>query len=162
YRRYAQDQQKGDYTFYDLGPMLGVNFLFFNLNRVREPKPGRRVGEPYVGPAKYAWFSDPVFRRAVSHAIDRDAIIRSAFLGEGVKNWSTSTVADRVWYTPDVTGADYDPAESKRLLAGMGFRDRNGDGVLEDGHGTPLSFTLETNADNPVRMQMCTFIQDDL
>ena len=119
-------------------------------------------GAPYVGPTKYAWFKNPVFRRAVSHAIDRDAMIRGAYFGEGVKNWSLATVADKNWHTPDVTGADYDPAESRRLLAILGFRDRNRDGILEDEQGQPASFTLMTSAQNPVAMQMCVLIQDDL
>src|SRR5262245_27074510 len=57
YERYAENQQKGKYTLYDLGPMLSACFLSFNLNRVREPGPGKQAGAPYVGPTKYAWFS---------------------------------------------------------------------------------------------------------
>ena len=162
YRRYAGNQTKGNYTFHDLGPVLGVPFMFFNSNVVREPRPGRSVGEPYVGSAKYAWFSSPVFRRAVSHAIDRDAIIRGPLFGEGVKCWSIATMGDKTWYTPDVTGADYDPAESRRLLASLGLQDRDRDGFIEDARGNAVSFTLKTAAGNPVLMQMCTLIQDDL
>jgi len=158
YPRFAENQRKGNYTLYDLGPMLSVNHLFFNLNRVREPKPGRQLGEPYVGSSKYAWFDKAEFRRAVSCAIDRDAMIR-AYGGEGVKNWSTATVADKVWYTPDVTGDDYSPEESRRLLTEMGLRDRDGDGVLEDDRGNPVSFTLQTLPD---LMPVCVFIKDDL
>ena len=162
YQRYAENQRKGNYTFYDLGPMLAAQYLAFNLNRVRAAKAGKQVGEPYVGPEKYAWFSSPVFRRAVSHAIDRDGMIRSVFFSEAVKNWSITTPADKVWYTPDVTGADYDPAESRRLLASLGLRDRDGDGFLEDARGNPVSFVLKSPADNAVLMQECPFIQDDL
>jgi peptide/nickel transport system substrate-binding protein len=44
----------------------------------------------------------------------------------------------------------------------MGLRDRNGDGVLEDAAGHPVSFTVRTNADNVMRVQMMNFIKDDL
>ena len=39
----------------------------------RSPSHGKRVGEPFVDPVKYAWFNNRDFRRAVSMAIDRDA-----------------------------------------------------------------------------------------
>jgi peptide/nickel transport system substrate-binding protein len=162
YARYFENQRKGNFTLYDLGPMLAVSYLVFNQNLVREAKPGRSVGDPQVGPVKYAWFSSPVFRRAVSHAIDRGAMIRGPLFGEGVKSWSTTTMGDKNWYTPDVAGADYDPEESRRLLASLGFRDRDGDGLLEDPAGKPVSFTLKTAAGNPPLIQMATLIQDDL
>ena len=162
YQHFKENQSKGDYTFYDLGPMLASQYLVFNLNRVRAPKTGKQVGEPYVGSEKYSWFNSPVFRRAVSHAIDRDAMIRSVFFGEAVKNWSPTTPADKTWYTPDVVGADYDPTESRRLLASLGLRDGDGDGFLDDASGKPVSFVLKSPSDNPVLMQECTFIQDDL
>ncbi len=48
-----------------------------------------------------------------------------------------------------------------RLLARLGFRDRDGDGVIEDSKGNPVRFTLKTNAGN-VRVQMANFVRDDL
>lgn len=161
YRRYAENQRKGDYRLYDLGPALSGAYMTFNLNRAREARGGRQAGDPWVGATKYSWFSDPVFRRAVSHAIDRDALIRANH-GEAVKNWSMSTVADKVWYTPEITGADYDPAESRRLLASLGFRDHDGDGVLEDTRGNPVSFTLKTLSASAPLMKGSLLIQEDL
>ena len=84
---------------------------------------------------KYAWFSNPVFRRAVSMAIDREAMIPSIFFGEGVKNWAIATPSNKLWHSPDLVSYDYNPDEAKRLLAGLGFKDGNGDGVLEDARG---------------------------
>ena len=57
---------------------------------------------------------------------------------------------------------DYNVAESKRLLASIGFKDGNGDGVLEDTRGNPVSFQLKTNADNTMRVATANFIRDDL
>ncbi len=162
YQAYEANTQRGNYTLYDLGPALNTNFFFFNLNKVRTRKPGKTLGQPYVGPVEYAWFSNPVFRRAVSMAIDRDAIIRSAFYGHGVKNWSTTTPGNKVWHTPDIVQWDYNPEESKRLLAGLGWKDGNGDGFLEDTKGNTISFNLKTNGDNNIRVAMCNFIKDDL
>ncbi len=127
---------------YSLGPEINSRFFWFNLNKVQPPlqgetlPPGKRVGDSVVDPVKYAWFSNPVFRRAVSMAIDRDAMIRSVFFGEGyeelVHRWPAATRSG----TPRISSHyDYNVAESKRLLASLGFKDGNGDGVLEDTQG---------------------------
>jgi peptide/nickel transport system substrate-binding protein len=162
YSTYEDGAQSGDYTLYDLGPGLSTNFMWFNLNRVREARSGRRVGEPYVGTVKYSWFSDARFRRAVSKAIDRDAMVRGPFYGYAVKNWSQATSGNRVWYTPDLVHWDYDPAGARQLLEEMGFRDRNGDGIVEDPSGNTVSFTIKSNGDNAVRVALMNLIQSDL
>jgi peptide/nickel transport system substrate-binding protein len=162
YQWYAENQQQGNFTLYDLGPSLSTNFFWFNLNTIKTAGKSGKAGQPYVGAEKYSWFNDVVFRRAVSMAIDREAMIPSIFFGDAVKNWSQSTAGNKVWYTPDVVKYDYDPDEARRLLASLGWKDGNGDGVLEDTRGRAISFTLKTNSDNKVRVGMANFIRDDL
>jgi peptide/nickel transport system substrate-binding protein len=162
YKWYEENQKQGNFTLYDVGPSLNTNFLWFNLNRVRDGKSGRRLGTPWVDPEKYAWFADPRFRRAVSMAIDREAIIRSAFFGAAVKNFTNTTAGNRIWHNPNLPRFDYDPARARELLAAMGFKDRNGDGILEDAGGHAVQFALKTNGDNKVRTAIATFIKDDL
>jgi len=162
YQWYAENQQQNNYTLYDLGPSLSTNFFFFNLNTAHKTENGKKVGDPYVDPGKFAYFNNPVFRRAVSMAVDRDAMIPSIFFGDAVKNWSQSTAGAKAWYTPDVVKYDYNPDEAKRQLASLGFKDSNGDGILEDTHGQPVSFSIKTNSDNKMRVGMANFIRDDL
>ena len=162
YKAYTDGQAQGHYTLHDLGPGLNTNFFWFNLNRVRKTTKGKKVGDLRVDPVKYAWFSRKEFRQACSKAIDRDAMIRSVFYGEAVKNWSTSTPGNKTWYTPEAAGLDYDLEGAKQLLAGLGWRDRDGDGYLEDEKGNTISFTLKTNASNVMRVAMANFIKDDL
>jgi peptide/nickel transport system substrate-binding protein len=169
YKYYEDNQQKGNYTLHSLGPEMSSRFFWFNLNKVQQPvaggdslPPGKKVGDSLVDPAKYAWFSNPVFRRAVSMAIDREAIIRSVFYGEGAKSWSLSSPSNKEWHYPDVVKYDYDVAASKKLLASLGFKDADGDGVLEDAKGNPISFQLKTNSDNVMRVATANFIKDDL
>ncbi|MFN7916528.1 MAG: ABC transporter substrate-binding protein [Vicinamibacterales bacterium] len=161
YQWYAENQQQGNYTLYDLGPALSSNFFWFNLNTIKKAEKGK-VGDPVVDPVKYSWFSNAVFRRAVSMAVDRDAMIPSIFFGDGVKNWSTQSPGSKLWYSPDVVKYDYNVGESKRLLASLGWKDGNGDGILEDTKGNPISFTMKTNSDNKTRVGMANFIRDDL
>jgi peptide/nickel transport system substrate-binding protein len=162
YQWYQENQQQGNYTLYDLGPALTTNFFWFNLNTAQKAANGRKVGDPIVDPVKYNWFSNRVFRQAVSMAVDREAMIPSIFFGDAVKNWSTSTAGSKVWYTPDVVKYDFNLEESKRLLASLGWKDTNGDGLIEDNKGQTVSFTLKTNSDNKTRVGMANFIRDDL
>lgn len=162
YRSYQDGAAKGGYTFYDVGPSFNTNFMWFNLNRARVDGGGVKAGDPAVGAVKYAWFRSPAFRRAVSKAIDREALIRGPFRGYGYKNWCTLTSGNKVWYDSTIVGADYDPDGAKALLAGLGMKDRDGNGVLEDAQGHPVSFSVVTNADNNVRKEMLNLIKDDL
>ncbi len=81
---------------------------------------------------------------AVSMAIDRDAMIRSVFFGEGTKNWShlrrraTRSGTSRTWCSTTTTS----PSRSSCWRA-WGSKDGNGDGVLEDTRGNPISFHAE-------------------
>ena len=101
YRWYEENQQKGNFTLYDVGASQATHLMWFNLNKVQPPirgaKPthGKRLGEPFVDPVKYAWFKNRDFRRAISMAIDRDALIKGAFFGYGEKNWSQMTSRTR-------------------------------------------------------------------
>ena len=95
-------------------------------------------------------------------AIDRDAMIPSIFFGYGEKSWSLSVRGNKEWYVPDLIHYDYNPDEARKLLAGLGWKDSNGDGVIEDTRGNPVSFTLKTNSSNVLRVGMMNFIRDDL
>jgi len=163
YQTFEKDQDRGDYTLYDLGPALNTNFLWFNLNVVREARQGKKVGDPQVDPVRYAWFSKPEFRQAVSMAIDREAMIRGPFYGEAVLNWSQMTPGNRVWgNNPDLKPWNYDPEGAKAKLDALGYVDRDGDGVREDLEGNKLQFSLKTNSDNLVRIALCNLMADDL
>ncbi len=162
YKQYTADAQAKGFTNYDVGPSFNTNFIWFNLNRVRTPGKGKKLGAPEVEPYKFAWFANRDFRRAVSMAIDRDAIIKGPYYGYGVKSWSIMTQGNARWYDSTVTGADHDPEAAKALLDKLGLKDRNGDGIREDAAGHPVSFTVIFNADNKLRASMATLIQDDL
>ena len=168
YGWYEQNQKSGNFTLYDLGASQSTHIVWFNLNTVQpptrgaQPSPGKRIGEPFVDPVKYEWFHNVNFRRAVSMAIDRDALIQGVFYGYGEKNWSQSTTSNKQWYSPDVVKHDYNPAEARKLLAGMGLKDTNGDGFLEDAGGRDVSFMLKTNSSNALRVSMANFMRDDL
>ena len=162
YRQYAADQQKKDFTLHEVGPSFNTNFFWFNLNKVRKAEKGKKPGEPRVEPWKYAIFSNRDFRRAISMAIDRDAMVKGPFYGYGFKAWSIMTSGNARWYDSTITAPDHDPEGAKALLDGIGLKDRDGDGVREDAAGHPVAFTIVYNADNRLRASIATLMQDDL
>lgn len=162
YRQFAADQQKKDYTLHEVGPSFNTNFFWFNLNRVRTAEKGKKIGDPQVEPWKFAIFAKKDFRRAISMAVDRDAMIKGPYYGYGFKSWSLITSGNARWYDSTITAPDFDPAGAKALLDGLGLKDRDGDGVREDAAGHPVAFTLLYNGDNKLRAASATLLQDDL
>jgi len=162
YKKYTAEQKQKGFVLYDIGPHFNTNFLWFNLNRVRKPEKGKKIGDPKVEGWKFALFSNRDFRRAVSMAVDRDAIIRGPFYGYGAKGWAQFTPGNPRWYDASITGPDLDPEGAKRLLDQLGLEDRNGDGVREDASGHDVAFSIVYNGDNKLRQGISTLLQDDL
>ncbi len=162
YSSFESKAKTGGFVLHDVGVSLYTNFMWFNLNTYKKAEGGNKVGSPRVDPIKYAWFKERDFRRAVSHAIDRQAIIAGPFFNEAVENYCGSTVANKYWHIPDLPHAGYDPDRARALLAGLGYKDRDGDGFLEDAKGHTITFTVKTNSDNNVRIAMGNLIKDDL
>ena len=147
-----------NFTIYRRGPDFGTTFLAFNMNPGANPE----TGEPYVAPEKLAWFRNTEFRRAVSYAIDREAIIERAFDGLGYPQWASISPAAGDFHNPDVHRYPHDPVEAKSILNSLGWRDRDGDGVREDEQGNPIQFLIVTNRENTVRAEVLALIHDDL
>ncbi|HKP74619.1 MAG TPA: ABC transporter substrate-binding protein [Longimicrobiaceae bacterium] len=106
-------------------------------------------------------FADVNVRRALTMAIDREGIVKGVRRGYG--ELANSTVPPFYWnYNPNA-GADlkYDPAAARRLLAQAGWRDTNGDGVVEK-DGRPFRFTLTTNTGNRERQDITEIVQAQL
>ncbi|MDX1388649.1 MAG: ABC transporter substrate-binding protein [Acidobacteriota bacterium] len=103
-------------------------------------------------------FDDPEIRRALTMAIDRQAIVEELLYGFG--RVSAGPWPSHRWGAdPGLEPLPYDPGAAKRILADRGYRLRNG--VLEkDGH--PFSFTMTTNAGNRVREEVLVKVQAQL
>lgn len=102
-------------------------------------------------------FADKRVRQAISYAINKDEIIRGVLLGLGKP--ATGPYKPGTWpYNPNVKTYSYDPAKAKELLAQAGWRDANGDGVLER-NGEPFVFEIITNQGNEVRAKCAEIIQ---
>ncbi len=105
-------------------------------------------------------FADPEVRRALAMAIDRQALV-DALWGEFARVGSSALVRD-VWaHHPRLPELRYDPQGARRILARHGWRDSDGDGVL-DKDGQPFAFELTTNATNKQRVDATVMIQEQL
>ncbi|HYK90313.1 MAG TPA: ABC transporter substrate-binding protein [Acidobacteriota bacterium] len=151
-------RSEGRYRLQDLGPGLLIEFLWFNLNRG-----ANAAGKPFVDPEKRALFEKTEFRRAVSHAIDRDGMARSLFLGLGTSQYGPISSGNKAWYHAGIPRTEFDPSRADSLLNQLDLKDTDGDGVREFGpNHQPLEFTLLTARGNTSREKMAEVIQQNL
>ncbi|MGQ9630153.1 MAG: peptide-binding protein [bacterium] len=85
-------------------------------------------------------FSDKAMREAIDLSIDRSDIIERALLGCGIP--TTGPFHPGTWpYNPEVPPQTYDPDGAFRILGEKGWKDTDGDLILDRG-GRELGFTL--------------------
>lgn len=151
-------EKKGNFTIYEIGPGLGTEHLWFNLNPGKNPESKK----PFVDPVKLKWFQQKEFRQAVSHAINRPGIIRAVYRGRGIPIYGPISPANKRWYNPNIPKFEYNPQKAKALLDKLGYIDRDGDGIREDKEGNKISFTILSNRENKYREKIGTIIVDSL
>jgi peptide/nickel transport system substrate-binding protein len=93
---------------------------------------------------RFAFVQKPEFRKAISHAVDREAFADTVFLGEAVPAWGPITPGNRAWFDPNVPRYPPDLGRARALLSSIGLEDRDGNGIREDARGTEARFTLIT------------------
>jgi len=104
-------------------------------------------------------FNDPAVRRAMGMAIDRASIITGLMRGFAVPavgmipSWSPM-------YT-EIPALPFDASQAKAALAQAGWRDTNGDGIVEK-NGKPLRFVLMVNSANRLHQDMAQVLQEEL
>lgn len=106
-------------------------------------------------------FADRRVRQAFAHAINKQELIDGVMLG--LAREATGPIRPGTWaYTDDVERFPYDPEKAKALLAEAGWKDRDGDGVVEDRDGKPFTLTIRTNQGNDERKKIAEIVQQRL
>ncbi len=109
---------------------------------------------------QHPFFKDLRVRQALTHAIDKEGIVKGVLMGEGVASFGPYKPGS--WaYHPTLNAKSYDIQKAKKLLHEAGFADNNGDGILEK-DGKNFSFTILTNQGNEQRILTATVIQSQL
>lgn len=104
-------------------------------------------------------FSDARVRRALAMATNRGQMIEALLQGYGqpahgmIPPWSPMYTATE--------GVPYNQAAARQLLAEAGWRDTNGDGIV-DRNGRPMRFNLLINTGSTLKADLATVIQRQL
>ncbi len=115
-------------------------------------------GYTYLGYNLRDWkFSDKRVRQAITSAINREGIVKGALLGLGQVAHSPYK-PDTFYYNPNIRKWPYNPELAKKLLEEAGWRDTDGDGIL-DKQGKPFESTIILNQGNEIRKNAATIIQ---
>ncbi|MDQ6973570.1 MAG: peptide-binding protein [Mariprofundaceae bacterium] len=105
-------------------------------------------------------FADQRVREAIAYAIDRQELIDGVLLGQG-EMIASPYKPGTTWVNQSLHPRPFNPEKAKILLAKAGWKDSNGDDIL-DKNGQPLSFTIITNNGNKQRADTATIIQQRL
>jgi len=128
-----------------------------------------RPGPNYTGFAATAHnadgslvFANPQVRQAIADCLDRQALIDQAANGAAVpQDVYVSPLHPLYAGDANITRYPFNPSAGLALLARNGWKDTNGDGILDDGHGQSFSFVLSTRANN-LRQKTTQIIQSQL
>lgn len=132
------------------GTAIDVSTFWFNLT----PDAKAVAGKP--------WLTDESFRRAVSHAVNRQAIVDAVHLGAATPVYGPITPGHGQWFVPGMGETPFDLGRARTLLTSIGLEDRNGDGVLEDKAKRPVRFSLLTQRGNTERERTSAVVQEQL
>jgi peptide/nickel transport system substrate-binding protein len=149
-----REERARQFRLYDVGPSLEYNFLLFNMN-AQLPRGADQIA------MRQLWFQDVAFRRAISLAIDRDAMQRIIFLGRGSPIWTHVTPGNQLWFDSSIPHATRSVSRAREVLGASGFS-WSKDGALVDRHGTTVTFSILASTSSVQRTKMATLIQQDL
>jgi peptide/nickel transport system substrate-binding protein len=131
-------------------------------------KPGK--GKIYISPASWSWlnlsrdnpwFSDVKVRRALLHALDREAMVQNLFKGEKIVSDVPLSRVRKSYKKALATATlyKYDPETAKKLLAEAGWKPGS-DGVLVNSKGERMEFEFRVTAERRDHEQAQAIIAD--
>lgn len=110
-------------------------------------------------PATSPFTADPQVRRALNHAVDRQAMVDTVLAGYGTPAHTPVSAVYDDYFDPNATFA-YDPDRARSMLAAAGWTPGAG-GILANG-GDRASFTLAYDPTDSVRRDLATAFAADL
>jgi peptide/nickel transport system substrate-binding protein len=109
-------------------------------------------------------FRDKRVRQAMTYFTNREQMVKAILFGLGRVVESPIYFA-RPEYDNTLYRYAFDPKKALALLAEAGWKDTDGDGILDkviDGKKVPLRFEIKVNSGNDVRESVALTLQDEL
>ncbi len=129
----AFDEYKDADNFDLLGSMSNIySFIGFKMGTWDDEK-----NEVNYDPDRIV--SNKAIRQAMAYALDFESISKEFY--DGLRKPANSHIPPVYTdvYNPDQEGYHYDPEKAKEILAEAGFKDVDGDGLVEDLNGQPMT-----------------------
>ncbi len=102
-------------------------------------------------------FQNKLTRQALSYALPREVIVENVLNGVGIP--AATSTSPVLWaYDKSIKPYPFDMEKAKSLLSEAGWRDIDGDGILENGD-LKFEFELATNAGRYVRERIAQIAQ---
>ena len=143
--------QNGDGTF-NLITHDALSYTYLALNQ----------REDLFGAGKVNPFRDLRVRQAIAHAAPIQDMIDSILDGNGYRLYSNIPRSSWAYNEEGLTKYDYNLEEARRLLDEAGWTLKDDQTVRTNEDGQRLEFELATNADNDMRMQVITIMEEEL
>ena len=106
-------------------------------------------------------FKDANVRKAIAHAFDRDAIIKSVLKGYGSQATGPISPLLGDLYNPNVTTYPLDLTKAQDLLTQAGWK-KGSDGKLVDSSGKTFDILFNVPSNYPIMVQVVTYGQQQL
>lgn len=117
-------------TFYNTAPYhLGANTTWLFPNTTKKP------------------LNDPAFRRALAYSVNMNQILAKAY--QGLVDKASPTGLLPIWNkwvdkkAVAKYGFSYNTTKAKAILAAAGYKDKDGDGYVENKDGSDISLTIQ-------------------
>ena len=136
-KNYEIIQQYEESYYFDIHPLEWYTILLYNTN--------------------HPLFSDPLVRRALSHAIDRKHIVENVLRGLGVVAVGPMGV-NSPFHNPEIKPTPYDPKKGFKLLQRAGWScDEKGRHLVKDGE--LFEFTIFVFKESQIEKKVAHYIR---
>lgn len=139
-----------------VAPIEGREYDYLGWNNIdvnEYNKTGYKIPHKIFGSA-------PV-RKALTHAINREEILNEYFNNFGQIAIGPVAPIFKDFYNSSISPYQFNPGLAKQLLKGEGWKDNDGDGILEKGKNR-FSFTIYIPSGNPARDFASKVIENNL
>jgi len=126
-----------------MSPTAGYRWIGWNQERNGEP----------------TFFADRRVRQAMTYLTDRKRVVKDIMLGYAEVAMSPFSPRSPQ-HDDSLQPPEYDIEKARQLLAAAGFKDRDGNGVLEDADGEPFRFELVYFQDDEDTHRIMLFLRD--